>query len=126
MISNIEAVGRFLAQANDGGMSRVEALEAVAEAARVMWSEVYGKPPVERSNILQRAARVAFEDAYRVLHHLPAAPEPARGEVVEVAMWEAEDGYIELSKPGSPSSKRSGKWVYHGTTRLPLVKGDGA
>jgi len=44
--------------------------------------------------------------------------------VVEAVMWEAKDGYIELSTPGSPASQRSSVWTRRGTTRLPLVKED--
>lgn len=71
--------------------------------------------------------RLALDDAEQALDTLdalPADPAPARGEVVEAVMWEAKDGYIELSTPGSPASQRSSVWTRRGTTRLPLVKED--
>lgn len=96
-------------------MTRTQALEAVAEAARTYVAK-RGMPPTWPDLI----AAVAALDA------LPADPAPARGEVVEAVMWEAKDGYIELSTPGSPASQRSSGWTRLGTTRLPLVKGAGA
>jgi len=94
-------------------MNRLQALESVAEAAR---SALYVSP----------GAIVRLADALDALDALPADPAPARGEVVEAVMWEAKDGYIELGTPGSPASQRSSGWTRLGTTRLPLVKGDGA
>lgn len=92
-------------------MTRMEALEAVAEAAR---SALYVLP----------GAIVRLADALDALDALPADPDPAPAEVVEAVMWEAKDGYIELSTPGSPASQRSSVWTRLGTTRLPLVKED--
>jgi hypothetical protein len=106
-------------------MTRMEALEAVAEAAREMYEAI----DRETSNPAYHRVYPAWGrigDAIAALDALPADPAPARGEVVEAVMWEAKDGYIELSTPGSPASQRSSGWRRIGTTRLPLVKGDGA
>ena len=89
-------------------MNRLKALEAVAEAARTYVAK-RGMSPTWPDLI----AAVAALDA------LPADPAPA--EVVEAVMWEAKDGYIELSTPGSPTSQRSSVWTRLGTTRLPLT-----
>lgn len=96
-------------------MNRMEALETVAEAARDF---------VQVGNTNDRFRRL--HRAIAALDALPADPDPAPAEVVEAVMWEAKDGYIELSRPGSPASQRSSVWTRRGTTRLPLVKGDGA
>jgi hypothetical protein len=103
-------------------MTRLQALEAVAAKVRT-WcasrSDLDGECETLRDT-------QALFDAIAALDALPADPAPARGEVVEAVMWEAKDGYIELSTPGSPASQRSSVWTRLGTARLPLVKGDGA
>lgn len=94
-------------------MNRLKALEAVAEAARLLRPSVRGK---------------RLSVALAALDALPADPEPKRGEVVEVAVWEdATDGDVRYAKPGSDADKlyHRMEWIYHGTTRLPLT-GDGA
>ena len=58
-------------EANGGGMSRVEALEAVVKAVTAMQFDGHHITP-------------EVYDALDALDALPAAPEPARGEVVEV------------------------------------------
>ena len=95
-------------------MNRLQALEAVAVAART-YVKKRGMHP----------AWPVLIAAVEALDALPADPAPTRGEVVEAVMWEAKDGYIELSTPGSPASQRSSVWTRLGTTRLPLT-GDGA
>jgi hypothetical protein len=104
-------------------MTRLQALEAVAEAARQWrdWEADHSQSMVDGAHLWD-----GLDDALAALDALPADPAPARGEVVEAVMWEAKDGYIELSTPGSPASQRSSGWRRIGTTRLPLVKGDGA
>jgi hypothetical protein len=88
---------------------RQKALEAVAEAARL---------DARRSGISgQLAERLAALDA------LPPDPAPAGEVVAWMVAWQAADGYIELSAPGSPASNRSGKWTRLGTVRLPLTEG---
>jgi hypothetical protein len=97
-------------------MTRLQALEAVAEAAR---SALYVSP----------GAIVRLADALDALDALPADPEPARGEVVELAVWEHNDGEIQMVRcdtEGEGYTDGVGGWTRLGTTRLPLGKGDGA
>jgi len=104
-------------------MTRLQALEAVAKKAAAFHQAMLA--PIGRmpEGYLSRA-QDELEEAFSALNALPADPAPARGEVVEAVMWEAKDGYIELSTPGSPASQRSSVWTRRGTTRLPLVKED--
>jgi hypothetical protein len=100
----------------NGGMSRVEALEKVVSETRSM---LYGAP----------GAFERVSAALAALDALPAAPEPARGEVVEVAVWEYPDGEIRQARAGSNMDRHYHAvkpWTRLGTTRLPLVKGGGA
>lgn len=55
----------------------------------------------------------------------PADPEPARGEVVELAMWQGPHGNVVYAVPGTVADRDDDRpWTRLGTTRLPLVKGD--
>jgi hypothetical protein len=97
-------------------------LEAVAEAVRV-WSCTRNGTEANHAAVLRILARLAALDA------LPADPAPARGEMVEVAVWEHPDGRITHGRPGSDLEeiyRQSQYWTRLGTARLPLVKGDGA
>lgn len=102
-------------------MTRLQALEAVVQRMRTI---VAAREAEEGEGPMTRLALDDAEQALDTLDALPADPAPARGEVVEAVMWEAKDGYIELSTPGSPASQRSSVWTRRGTTRLPLVKED--
>jgi len=88
-------------EANGGGMSRAEALEAVAEAAE----------RVVRLGFVQSDGALAQSvAALRALDALPAALEPARGEVVEV------QAHIRLSTDGgayiiSGMGALDGRWI---------------
>lgn len=101
-------------------LARLQALEAVAEAARTYVAK-HGMSPTWPDLI----AAVAALDA------LPADPEPAPAEVVEVAVW-VETGpgsEYRLVPPDSRMNEtfsRAGGYRRLGTTRLPLVKRDGA
>jgi len=69
----------------------------------------------------------ALFDAIQALDALPADPKPARGEVVEVAMWCSSNGRLEFSIAGSfEDSAASETGERLGITRLSLVKGAGA
>lgn len=95
-------------------MTRLQALEAVAEAARTYVAK-RGMSPTWPDLI----AAVAALDA------LPADPAPA--EVVEVAIWESVTGAIEHVRAGTTRDQQDSfgvLWQRLGTTRLPLVKGD--
>lgn len=121
-------------EANGGGMSRVEALEAVAEAAE----------RVVRLGFVQSDGALAQSvAALRALDALPAAPAPARGEVVEVRKIvsmvtgrDADDVCLEYAICTDGTA-----WLLQWedckpigwkqlppipTTRLAMVKGDGA
>lgn len=92
-------------------LARLQALEAVAEAARTMEECGFGTP--------------ALVMALRALDALPADPAPARGEREEVAVWEYPDGRITHVRPGSDLEeiyRQSQYWTRLGTARLPLVK----
>lgn len=104
-------------------MTRLQALEAVAAKVRT-WCASRSDLDGECETLHDTQALFDAIQALDTLDALPADPAPARGEVVEAVMWEAKDGYIELSTPGSPASQRSSVWTRRGTTRLPLVKED--
>lgn len=95
-------------------MTRIEALEKVAEAARTYVAK-RGMSPTWPDLI----AAVASLDA------LPADPAPA--EVVEVGAVEYRDGEIRFARVGSEwwSGLIERQWRSLGTTRLPLVKETG-
>lgn len=95
-------------------MTRMEALEAVAEAAMAWW-EAGASPSVEH------ARAVALRQALHALDALPASPP---GEVVEVAVWKWPNGIVALATVGSDEDERWGEhdcWRL-GTVRLALVK----
>jgi hypothetical protein len=105
-------------------MNRLKALEAVAEAAR-QFKAARAAVPVR--NYVAETYRL--EAAVDALDALPADPEPARGEVVELAVWEHNDGEIQMVRcdtEGEGYTDGVGGWTRLGTTRLPLGKGDGA
>lgn len=113
-------------EANGGGMSRVEALEAVAEAARQVCNARADRS-AEWTDVTEAIADM--QDAIRALDALPADPEPARGEVVEMELWRHTAGDAVLVIPGSAVSKELAEARHRtrlGTTRLPLVKRAGA
>lgn len=101
-------------------MTRLQALEAVAEAAR-KWQQT--TMHIEPHSDEECEAYEEFEDALAALDALPADPAPA-----EVALFGTVQGERCL---GDPSSRFASKllmdgWTRLGTVRLPLVKGDGA
>jgi hypothetical protein len=96
-------------------LARLQALETVAEAARIM---------IQRQQI-PRSETVAVRNALAALDDLPAAP--ARGEVVEVAVWEYPDGEILQARAGSNMDRHYQAvtpWTRLGIVRLLLVKGE--
>jgi hypothetical protein len=104
-------------------MTRLKALEAVAEAARKLETAVACKDRLLHHP--QRALRAAL----LTLDALPADPAPA--EVVEVAveLWVHKDGDICVLLPGSFIARDWETSRFRrrlGATRLPLVKGDEA
>jgi hypothetical protein len=101
-------------------MTRMEALEAVVKAARA-WQQT--NMHIEPHSNEECEAYERFEDALHALDALRADPAPAGEVVAWMVAWQAADGYIELSAPGSPASNRSGKWTRLGTVRLPLTEG---
>jgi hypothetical protein len=107
-------------------MTRLQALEAVAEAARAWLNTVSGLP---YQNSAEADAMGRCEQALVALHALPADPDPdpAPAEMVEVAVWEGMTGLIEYVKAGSIRDQQEAfgpLWRRVGTTRFPLVKED--
>ena len=98
-------------------MTRMDALEAVAEAAREITRWPDGL--VDGGAIVDRDAVAALWRALDALDALPATP----GEMVEFSAWEHEDGMIAWYRAGSRHDliEMSG-WTRLGTVRLPLVK----
>lgn len=97
--------------------TRLQALEAVAEAARYY--------------VLQRGMSPTWQDlnaAVQALDARLADPTLARGEVVEVALFGTVQGERCLGDPSSRFALRlqMDGWTRIGTVRLPLVKGEGA
>jgi hypothetical protein len=95
-------------------MTRLQALEAVAEAART-YVKKRGMSPTWPDLIA----------AVQALDALPADPTPA--EVVELAVWEERGtGRVLTVRVGSDIDKHYAETSLQrlGTTRLPLVKGD--
>jgi len=132
-------------------MNRLKALEAVAEAARIVRRLAGARYPTEAEHKLDKALSALTPAAGggcvsaaptgctsdsecaaagRCLERaLPADPAPARGEVVEVAIWESVTGAIEHVRAGTTRDQQDSfgvLWQRLGTTRLPLVKGAGA
>ena len=101
-------------------MTRMKALEAVAAKVRI-WCAF--RPELDGGCDTFRDTQELF-DAIQALDALPADPKPARGEVVEVAVWENLNGDYFFIKPGR--DRMGYGWTRVGTTRLPRVKGDGA
>ena len=103
-------------------MTRMEALEAVALAARAFQAAVLAPIGSQRDGYLSHA-RDMLDRAFDTFDALPAAPAtepaPARGEVVEVAVWENINGDYFFIKPGRNSMGYG--WTRLGTTRLPLT-----
>lgn len=96
-------------------MTRLKALEAVADAARGYEKDV------RKHGLRSPEASAARENLFVALDALPAAPDPARGEVVEMAVWRVGDHY-ELTVP---QLIRGNHCELLGTARFPLT-GDGA
>ena len=93
-------------------MTRLQALEAVAEAARVLAYRVdHGLPLLDARCKVQAT-----------LDALPA--NPARGKMVEVSLFGTARGGRCLADPGSgfASELLMDGWRRIGTVRLPLVK----
>lgn len=69
---------------------------------------------------------VAILKAIAVLDARPADPTPARGEVVEVALFGTAQGERCLADPSSRFASRllMDGWTFLCTVRLPLVKGE--
>jgi hypothetical protein len=102
-------------------MTRLEALEAVAEAARQMLNE--WDKSLDMESVEDVRARL------RALDALPA-PAQAQGETVEVAVWEHPDGDTLLLRPGSHTESQfraspHTRWAYRCTTRLPIRATEG-
>ena len=103
--------------------ARLAALEAVAEAAAN-----YRKARLnDHPDMIVTSKR---SQLYNALDALPADPAPAEVvEVMEVAVWEYQDGEIRQTRAGSNMDRHyhaAKPWTRLGTVRLPLVKGDGA
>lgn len=104
-------------------MNRLQALEAVATRVRI-WCAT--RPELNKGFDTFHDTQALF-DAIQALDALPDDPAPA--EVVEVAVWEGMTGLIEHVKAGSIRDQQEAfgpLWRRVGTTRLPLVLGDGA
>ncbi len=86
-------------------MTRMEALEAVAAAARP-----YAYHGADNNRLLK---------ALDALDALPAEPQPQR-EAVTLAVWEYEDGETYFCKPGSEMDDRGSRWTRLGTGTLLL------
>ena len=99
-------------------MNRLQALEALAEAAKELRRRgIMDEPLTEATNRLCEA----LDD----LHALPADPAPAQE--VEVAVWEeGGTGRVLTVRAGSDIDKHYAEASFQrlGTVRLPLVKGD--
>ena len=102
-------------------MTRLEALEAVAEALRDITTPLNGLYTPRQGTCLAAAIRAldALAAAIRALDALPAAPTQAQGGTVEVAVWQHADGSTRFSRPNSPDDEWNG-WRRLGTTRLPI------
>ena len=104
-------------------MTRMKALEAVAAKVRI-WCAF--RPELDGGCDTFRDTQELF-DAIQALDALPADPKPARGEVVEVAVWEERGtGRVLTVRAGSDIDKDYAETSLDrlGTTRLPLVKED--
>lgn len=103
-------------------MTRLEALERVAEAAQGALNA-----EMAEDRAAMNAALGALSAALIRLDALPAAPQPQpAGEVVEV--WEDTMGEITLMRPGSFRAREMADLEGYGharlgTARLPLVTG---
>jgi hypothetical protein len=100
-------------------MTRMEALEAVAEAAEHYREARMNDDP-------EMAVTSKRSQMYAALDALPADPAPAQE--VEVAVWEGMTGLIEYVKAGSIRDQQEifgPLWTRLGTVRLPLVKETG-
>jgi hypothetical protein len=104
-------------------MTRLQALEAVAVAARQWrdWEADHSQSMVDGAHLWD-----GLDDALAALDALPA---PTPGETVTLAVWEdPNNGDVRHLRPGGQAEG----WVKHrswrrlGTTRLPLVKEAGA
>jgi len=90
--------------------TRLQALEAVAEAARTY--------------VKKRGMSPTWPDLIAAVQSLDALPaDPAPAEVVELAVWEGMTGDYCFIKPGRDQMGYG--WTRLGTVRLLLVKGDG-
>jgi len=104
-------------------MNRLQALEAVATRVRI-WCAT--RPELNKGFDTLHDTQALF-DAIQALDALPDDPAPA--EVVEVAVWEYQDGEIHQARAGSNMDRHYHTikpWTRLGTVRLSLVKGDGA
>jgi hypothetical protein len=90
-------------------MTRLEALEAVADAARR-----YCRARDEEQPSVTGGAWVMMLNALMALDALPTAP--AQGETVEVAVWRV-GNHFELTAPGL---SRGNHCEHIGTTLLPI------
>lgn len=104
-------------------MTRMEALEAVAEAAEILAHSagvIRGRTPEDADIYTHELEHIRHLMAMlSTLDALPASP----GEMVEFSAWEHEDGMIAWYRAGSRHDliEMSG-WTRLGTVRLPLVK----
>lgn len=97
-------------------MTRMEALEAVAEAAEKACNLVSSVPFHTRMMILGAT-----------LQTLSAIPPEPEGQTVEVAVWKHRDGAFTLCAEGGHEWQqltRSPYWELSGTTRLAVKKGE--
>jgi len=90
-------------------MNRLQALEAVAEAALGV-SRLWGRGLSDIGGLRRALA---------ALDALPADPAPA--EVVEVAVWVNKHGEYVFAVPGSDHDEPEPRWTRLGTTPLPLA-----
>jgi hypothetical protein len=92
-------------------MTRLEALEAVAGAAREILDNGDGSR--------------ALADAFRALDAIPAAPTQAQGETVDVAVWRHKNGAYGLVQIGSADDWPDGDFTRIGTTVLTIRAAEG-
>lgn len=101
-------------------MTRLEALEKVAEAAQ-KWADAKPASWVDGGLLTDEAAALYAEVA-----NLRDLPPPSAAETVTLAMWRSKDGAVLIDVAGSPSDVGNGAGYSRlGTTTLPLDKEPG-
>jgi hypothetical protein len=103
----------------DDAVTRMAALEAVAEKARKHQRSIMdgGLPWVTHKRLHELC------NALHALDAVPAPDPPPAGEVVEFAWWEHEDGMVAWYRAGSEADLRPAPgWTRCGTVKLPVER----